>query len=398
MLESPMKNCSRCGATKPLDQFRVDARAKDGRQSGCRACRSIRGPVALPLEAVPEGYSVDRITTGPRGQSVRARVASEVEPAIPDGFSPARISILRNGAGEVLNFWEIHVPGGEHAAAPIWAELARTIGEVTPAAEPREVPTGPSADHLLALYPLGDPHLGLRGIDGSGLREGAYVLRSAVQDLVRRGPRTREALIVNLGDFYHSDDPSNRTRRGGFALDVDGDWFEILKVGRDTLIALIDAARDHHEIVHVKCLIGNHDDLSSLFLTLLIEAHYRAEPRVHVDTSGGAFQWFEWHSCLFGFTHGQGAKRGRLPAVMAHHQREAWGRTLHRYWHVGHVHHDYRAEVDGVPVESHRTLAPQDSHGHSSGYVSGRDLKRITYHRDHGEVSRETCSAHMVGA
>ena len=393
-----MKVCSRCRLEQPLTAFRVDARSKDGRQSGCKSCRSIRGPVALPVEAVPEGYQIDRITTGPRGQSVRARPASEVEPEIPEGFTTARISILRNASGEVVNFWEIHTPGAGEPGAPVWAELARTIKDSTPAAEPRTRAPGPSAGHLLAMYPLGDPHLGLRGVDGSGLVDGARMLMDAVRDLVQRGPRTDECLIVNLGDYYHSDDPSNRTRRGGFALDVDGDWFEILKVGRDAFLTMIDAALEHHEIVHVKCLIGNHDDLSSLFLTLLIEAHYRHEPRVRVDTGGAAFQWFEWGANLFGFTHGQHAKRQRLPAKMANEQAQAWGRTTHRFWHVGHVHHDYRAEVDGIPVESHRTLAPKDAYHEAAGYLAGRDLKRITYHRRGGEVSRETVAAHMLSA
>jgi hypothetical protein len=360
---------------------------------------AILGPVSdLPLPAVPEGYAVERITTDAKGgQTIRARVAHDPreDATIPDGFEVARISTLRNGAGEILNQWEIRTPG-KGPGLDVWRELAETIKDRTPAAEPRTRAPGPSADHLLALYPLGDPHLGLRGVDGSGLAEGADLLYRAVADLVERGPRTRECLIVNLGDYYHSDDPSNRTRRGGFPLDVDGEWFEILKVGRDVAIALIDAALGHHEIVNVKCLIGNHDDLSSLFLTLLLEAHFRNEPRVRVDTSGAAFQWFEWGQNLFGFTHGQHAKRQNLVPKMANEQREAWGRTIHRYWHVGHVHHDYRAEVDGVPIESHRTLAPKDGYHEAAGYLAGRDLKRITYHREHGEVSRETVSARML--
>lgn len=38
-----MKPCSLCREIKPLDAFGVASRARDGRQSRCRACRSMEG-------------------------------------------------------------------------------------------------------------------------------------------------------------------------------------------------------------------------------------------------------------------------------------------------------------------------------------------------------------------
>jgi len=355
--------------------------------------RGIEGHATGPFPTVPEGYEAARITTGPRGQSVQARPLATPAEEPPEGFELRRISRLTRGDGAVLNTWEIWQKG----AGP--DDLIQRVIEDFDGSIPRAAPTpAPVTDRqdLLTVYPIGDPHIGLRGLDGSGLMDGAELLGEAVADLVRRGTRTHECLIVNLGDYYHSDDPSNKTRRSGNPLDVDGDWFEILKVGRDLFLALIAEALEHHEIVNVKCMIGNHDDLSSIFLTLLIDAHFRDETRVRVDVSGAAFQWFEWGQNLFGFTHGQACKTTKLPSKMAHDQREAWGRTLHRYWLVGHVHHTRKAEIDGVLVESFRTLAPRDAWHEAAGYISGRDLTRIVYHKDHGEVSRETVSAAMV--
>lgn len=356
--------------------------------------KAIQGPAETPLPSVPDGYEVSRITTGPRGQSVQARPAPLEPEEPPEGFELAKISRLVRGDGAVLNTWEIFRKAATDRADLI-ERVVRDFDGSIPRAEPTPAPRVERRD-LLTVYPIGDPHIGLRGTDGTGLLEGAELLGGAIADLVRRGVRTHECLIVNLGDYYHSDDPSNRTRRSGNDLDVDGSWFEILKVGRDLFLALISEALEHHALVNVKCMIGNHDDLSSVFLTLLIDAHFRDEPRVRVDTSGAAFQWFEWGKSLFGFTHGQACKASKLPAKMAHDQREAWGRTLHRYWLVGHVHHTRKAEIDGVLIESFRTLAPRDDWHEAAGYISGRDLTRIVYHRQHGEVSRETVSAGMV--
>jgi len=362
-----------------------------------RKCRPSRPPtVRGPDLGMPEGYEAVQISTdGTDIRSVRARPTPDEAEEIPEGWLRDRISRLTRGDGGLIQQWDIYRPAKDGGRDDLVARVMADFDGQVPRAAAVPAPEG-LPDDRLTVYPLGDPHLGLRGADGYGLQEGARLLREAVADLVRRGAPSKECLILNLGDYYHSDDPRNRTRRHGFDLDVDGDWFEILKVGRDTFLSLINEALEHHEIVNVKCLIGNHDDLSSLFLTLLVDAHYRDEPRVRVDVSGAPFQWFEWGKNLFGFTHGQDAKPDKLPAKMANAQREAWGRTLHRYWLVGHVHHVRRVEIGGVMIESFRTLASRDGYHESHGYLAGRDLTRIVYHREHGEISRETVSAHML--
>lgn len=37
-----MKTCTKCGAEKPLDEFRKQVKAKDGHQSACKECQSKR--------------------------------------------------------------------------------------------------------------------------------------------------------------------------------------------------------------------------------------------------------------------------------------------------------------------------------------------------------------------
>lgn len=366
------------------------------RRAGSRA---IKGPRDAPITpAIPEGYEAVQITTGPKGgQSIKARPApaEDAHEPIPHWFDPVRISALTRGDGGLVQRWDIYEPN-ERKKASMLDRLREGMDEIPRAAPTPPPGPGPMSDDHFTMYPLGDPHIGVRGYKGEGLREGVQMLVDAMADLVRRGRRTRECMILNLGDFYHSDDPSNRTRRGGYPLDVDGEWFEILKAGRDAFFALIDAALEHHEIVHVRCLIGNHDDLSSLFLTLLVEARYQDEPRVRIDTSGAPFQWFEWGKNLWGFTHGQTAKVSKLPQKMANEKPEAWGRTTHRYWLCGHVHHTRKVEVGGLLIESFRTLAPRDAHHEAAGYLAGRDLSRIVYRRKGGEVSRETVSAEMI--
>src|SRR4051794_25371241 len=36
-----MKTCSRCGGTKPLEEFHLKGRGPDGRQGWCKTCRKV---------------------------------------------------------------------------------------------------------------------------------------------------------------------------------------------------------------------------------------------------------------------------------------------------------------------------------------------------------------------
>lgn len=255
-------------------------------------------------------------------------------------------------------------------------------------------------EDLLAVYPLGDPHVGLlawapESGDHFDLATCEGLLSQAMRDLVLRGPRTKNGLVVNLGDFFHFDNANARTTKGEHSLDVDSRAPKVLAVGLRIMVTLVDAALEHHQHVTVDTRIGNHDAHTSLMLSLALAAHYRNEPRVTIPPTVSHRAYHEHGAVLIGTTHGDRAKPEDLAAIMAAEQPTAWGRTRHRYWLCGHVHHLRRLETRGCVVESFRTLAARDSWHAAQGYVSGRDLHRIVYHRKHGEVSREVVN---VGA
>ena len=99
---------------------------------------------------------------------------------------------------------------------------------------------------------------------------------------------------------------------------------------------------------------------------------------------------------LIGATHGDTVKHEALLGVMACDQAQAWGRTSHRYWYTGHVHHQSVKEFPGVICESFLTLAAKDAYAAGHGYRAGRDMVCITQHREHGEVERHRCDIGMI--
>ena len=81
-----------------------------------------------------------------------------------------------------------------------------------------------------------------------------------------------------------------------------------------------------------------------------------------------------------------------MPLIMANRVPEAWAASRHRYLHGFHIHHKTKHifEGGGVIAETHQSPVAQDAYHYGRGYLSGRSMQSITYHREHGEVARST--------
>ena len=290
--------------------------------------------------------------------------------------------------------------------AQLMSELLEEMPErIAARAEPIPPPALGAPDDLLAVYPLGDPHIGMlawgeeTGDEDFDLEIAERLMRGAMRHLTQQTPRTREALIVNLGDYFHADTMDARTRRGGFSLDVSARWGRVVRVGFDIAIFLVEEALRNHEKVYVASKAGNHDDHSGAFLQLGLWAYFRNEPRVHIDLTPGARTYFRWGKNLLGVTHGHGkaAKSAiQLESCMSNERQEDWGQTSYRWWLLGHIHHRVMKETRGCITEHFRTLAPLDAHAAAEGYGGGNDAHRVVLHRDGGEVLRSTVSADFI--
>lgn len=250
-----------------------------------------------------------------------------------------------------------------------------------------------STDDLLAVYPMGDPHLGMyawaeEAGDDFDVVIAERELTLAMERLVESAPACRTALIANLGDFFHSDTLDNKTRRSGHTLDVDTRWTKVLRVGVRAMRSCIEHALRKHEKVHVINEIGNHDDQTAQVLTLALEMAYENNPRITFDSGPGRFHYFRFHDVLIGVHHGDGAKPNQLGGIMATDRPLDWGATKFRYWLTGHIHTHNTFELPGCHVESFRTLAPKDAWTASKGYRSGRDMYCLVIHKNYGEIER----------
>lgn len=309
-----------------------------------------------------------------------------------DGYHVRGKSTLYDGDGKVRAQW---VKTNEDAQR--LEDVARLIVENLniPAAKPIALEHVGHLANQMTVYPIGDAHIGLLswGAETGEDHDLAIAQRDLTRvacQLVSLAPATRRALVVNVGDFFHTDNYAGVTERGGNRLDCDSRYPKMVRVGVACMLSIITCALAKHEEVEVINAAGNHDRQTSLLLAMLLEQHYRNDPRVIVRSEPRAFHYVEFGKCLVGVTHGDKCKPATLPEIMATDESQAWGRTQHRFWYTGHVHHDQVKDFRGCRFESFRTLARSDAWHYESGYRSGKDMKCIVLDAERGEVLRHT--------
>lgn len=404
------KRCTKCKCDLPatLEYFHSDGgNSKAGLKAQCKQCRKQEWlrklqTGAVPTQPVPEGFDVRTVATqvdedgAVEKQWIDAKPTREVhaglQEAVPGGHYVKGVSTLVDESGNVVAQW-IKTNTEQQAQHAALVDALKHIADAWDTrAEPSAAPELCRSD-LLCVYPMGDPHIGMfawaeEAGDNFDLKIAERNLVDAVDQLVECSPPAAEALIINLGDYFHTDNASNQTSRSHNVLDVDTRWGKMLRVGIRTMRRCIDKALAKHERVRVICEIGNHDDHSSIMLALCLEQYYENEPRVSIDTSPARFHWYRFGATLIGVTHGHTVKLAQLPGIMACDRKADWGETDHRFWYTGHVHHDSVQEFPGVTVETFRTLAPKDAWTAGAGHRAGRDMKCDVIHIRDGRVQR----------
>lgn len=282
-----------------------------------------------------------------------------------------------------------------------WAEYLKDVFSGVDRVKRIELKKMTRRKDLMTVYPIGDHHVAMYAWaeetgDDYDIKVADKLLTSAMAHLVEQSEPCEQALIVNVGDFFHVDNLKNETARSGNSLDVDTRYAAMIRAGIKMLRVCIELALEKHANVKIINAIGNHDDIGSLWLSLALSLLYEKNPRVQIETSPSKFHYHQFGNVLIGVTHGDTGRPEKLAGVMAADRPDMWGTTKFRYWITGHVHHRTQVELPGVMWETFRTLAARDAWAHSRGYRAGRDMTCIRFHAEFGEVGRNTFNVAML--
>lgn len=320
---------------------------------------------------------------------------------VAPGYAMGKVTVQRGSMGEVERTWERQSPDRQEAIEALRIFVAELCGDARGRAPLIACPEHLMAD-ILTVYKFGDPHFGMAsgpeaGGDEFDIDEADRLTRAGIDRLVAVSPTSSTCIVEVIGDAMHANDSSALTPGHKHRLDVDkrGFSYALLRCARAWQY-VIERALEHHETVHVWFLRGNHDEDAAEALKIALAFYFEKEPRVVIDLAPAVFRYLRFGKCLLGAHHGDKVKMDAMPLLMAVDRPEDWGATSYRYISTGHIHHDVVKEVQGVRVESLRTLAAKDPYHASKGYRSLRDTRAVVYHTDFGEVERYTVAAAML--
>lgn len=262
---------------------------------------------------------------------------------------------------------------------------------------------GGGNEHLLNLYVITDFHLGMyawgeeTGHDWN-LTIAENLLVNWFAAAVSHAPMSETAILCNLGDFLHWDGIEAVTPQHRHLLDADTRFQKLVRVAIRVIRKVINMLLKKHNHVHVLMADANHDPASGAWLRELLASVYQDEPRITVDTSADTYYCYEHGNTSLFFHHGHKRGMSDVDRVFVGKYRQVFGRTKYAYAHLGHLHSNEVKESQLMTVERHRTLAAADAYAAKGGWISGRDAKVITYHKEFGEVGRVIINPEMVNA
>lgn len=283
------------------------------------------------------------------------------------------------------------------------AAIREFVDELAATVKPRKAIKAPrfTDDELMVGYPIGDHHFGMYATIGDAggdydLDKAKAVLAEAVDYLVASSPDAETAVLANLGDFTHTDNRTNATPRSGHVLDVSARYHDICRAAAFSLAHATNRLLEKHKRVKIVNCPGNHDQDTAGWLSLFMQAWFRNEPRVEVDSSPGDWLFHQFGRNMICMTHGHKSKLDAIPGVMATLAPEMWGDTSYRVAWTGHMHHAERRDAKesrGALVEQFGVLAPADNYSHNLGYRAQQEMHSITFRKSGGILCRATYNA-----
>lgn len=332
-------------------------------------------------------------------QIKKNELTEKLNDKIPHGQKLRGISTLYNADGEATMQW-VKTNADLERQQEMLFETAKALAEELPKEKPI-IYTGISNKDLCACYVISDYHLGmLSWPDETGenwnLDIAEDMLVKWFMSAIASASDAHTAVLCNLGDFLHWDGLDAVTPTSGHVLDADSRFPKIVSAAIRVLRRVVNLLLEAHEHVHIIMAEGNHDLSSSVWLRALFAEKYSENPRVTVDNSHNPYYAYEWGGTSLFFHHGHKKRINGISEVFAAMYRDMFGRTKYSYAHVGHLHHKEQKENGLMVIEQHQTLAAKDSHSVRGGYNSQRSASVITYHKQYGEVARQTFKPEMV--
>lgn len=240
----------------------------------------------------------------------------------------------------------------------------------------------------LLLIPISDLHFNLCSSEFSSgnqynIEDAKRIFTSCINDTIAKTHHYKFKKIIFLvgGDMMNSDGLNGGTTRGtpqdnclGY-FEACEELYAMVIRGIDTLLTVAP--------VNVIYVPGNHDMVTGYKLAKYIEAWYRNDPNVSVDTTPKPRKYFRFGKTLLVFAHDADIKT--LPALIADEARGIWSKVNCTDVFLQHLHkemvlkEEYHMRIQRLPSPS-----ALSRWANNSGYGSLRQSMSFVYDKTKG--------------
>lgn len=247
---------------------------------------------------------------------------------------------------------------------------------------PKPKPISGKKRFLLEVSPV-DLHVGKyawseeAGADYD-IRIAERVFTESIDDLLATAkPFPIEQIVLVVGnDLLQTDNLAGTTTAGTY-VDTDS---RIIKSFRRARAINSWAIRRCAEIAPVRVVVvpGNHDELMAFCIGEVLSAEFDGDSRVEFDCGAKRRKYLRYGVNLIGWTHGNEEKQADLPLIMATECKADWAKSVHREFHIGHLHKAKEMRFtagdsfNGVRVRVLPSLCAPDAWHATRGYVGER--------------------------
>lgn len=219
--------------------------------------------------------------------------------------------------------------------------------------------------------------------------------KDAVKDILYRaaeGHGLEKIIIIGGNDFFHANSAANTTQKGT-PLDVDQRWHKSFKMGLNLMSWIIDLSLSFAPVDYYTCY-GNHSPEREFYLAMALEALYRGNKKVNVETGESSRKYFSYGNSAFMLCHDAPKKIKDCPTIFITEQPQLYANAKYRFLLTGHLHSKNEtffigtSENFGLLWKRLPSLAKSDLWHYDNFFVGNqKSCIGLVINKNHGEIA-----------
>ncbi len=221
---------------------------------------------------------------------------------------------------------------------------------------------------LVLEIALADVHVGNESISFDELQKRVVGLVDEIKRKTK-GLVLEKILLVQLGDIFHFD-TYGRTTTAGTLITYGSNQTTMFDNGVNLMIWVIQELSSISKVELVN-IYGNHDKSSAYMLGKTLEAYFRSDENVIIDTAPAMRKFRKIGVSSVAFVHGDMPKNN-IYDIFQKEAREVFGETKYSEIHLGHLHHEISLEKSGVILRWLPSITIPDQWHKDNGYTGAK--------------------------